>query len=128
MLKKIEKLGRIKDVRFAKIDVFKKKEGECRDELNICKKNIESLIYKLKQLEMQQKSASLGADLQNAFQLRVKLETALKEERERKITLDATYCAAKAKLKEKLAEDNAFGKLITKKKKALRTLIEKVEC
>lgn len=127
MLKKITRLDRIKEMKFSDIDVFKKNERLAREEINFCDNNIKTLKFKLKQLDDQHQDLRSGSDLQNAFQLRMRLDMAVKSEIERRGVLVENHKKAIQKLNKKLAEDNAFGKLIDKKTRLYKEFIEKTQ-
>ncbi|UKA04600.1 hypothetical protein [Photobacterium damselae] len=123
MLKKIDRLKVIREVKFSDIDVFKRNERVAAEEIISCDKNIEMLLFKIKQIDEQNNNLKLGSDLQNAFQLRMKLDMTLRAEQERRYVLIENHKNEKNKLNKKLAEDNAFGKLIDKKNRVYRDMV-----
>ncbi|MGR5365769.1 hypothetical protein [Photobacterium damselae] len=123
MLKKIDRLKVIREVKFSDIDVFKRNERVAAEEIISCDKNIEMLLFKIKQIDEQNNNLKLGSDLQNAFQLRMKLDMTLRAEQERRQVLIENHKNEKKKLNKKLAEDNAFGKLIDKKNRVYRDMV-----
>ena len=125
MLKKITRLEKVREIKFLEVDNFRQKERKIRDDIIFCEHNIEILKNKLDQIDTQHRDFRSGSDLQHAFQMRVKLELALDGENDRKRNLVEKHKVAKTELNKKLAEDNAFGKLIDKRNRTYKENVEK---
>ena len=106
----------IREMKFSDVDDFKRKKAGCDNELLFCKKNIESIQYKLKKIEGQKLISLSGSDLHDSFRLTLQLEMALNEEIKRRVELIERCKEATVALNAKFAENNAFGRLIDRKR------------